>query len=51
MNPFDILIREHDALRGEINKIEEMTYSVSVNTTDFGFIFKEFLTSSSLGKR
>jgi len=41
MNPIEILRREHEALRREINNIEEMTYSPSVNVRDFSFLFKE----------
>jgi hemerythrin-like domain-containing protein len=42
MNPLEILMREHEIIRKELTELEEMTFSVSVNTRDFSFLFKKF---------
>ncbi len=40
MNPFEILKREYTIIKKYISDLEEMTYSVSVNTRDFSFLFR-----------
>ena len=43
MNPLDILLKENEVLRKDLIKLEEMTYSPSVNSRDFSFIFKSLI--------
>ena len=40
MDIFDILKREYAVISRYISELEEMTYSVSVNTRDFSFLFR-----------
>lgn len=40
MDIFEILNREHSLIKRYLSELEEMTYSVSVNTRDFSSLFR-----------